>query len=182
MEQQDQLVQLMHKCTMGNQSAFAELYELTSSKLFGVVLRIVHREDIAQDVLQEAYVKIWHNANAYHQDKGTVITWMISIARYRALDALRRRKHDAHHDDIDEAYDLSSDAPGPLQQSIVAFDSKRLGGCMKQLKDKQAESIQMAYFYGMTHEEIGANLDTPLGTVKSWIRRGLISLKECVEA
>lgn len=184
MEQtQQQLLQWLYATAQGNKQAFEQLYQATSGKLFSVSLHLLRRNDWAEDVLQDAYVRIWHNAGDYHAEKGSVMSWMISITRYRALDLLKSRRVKAEHLDIsDELPDEMADEVQPGEAIGLVRDRVKLDDCMQGLTDEHRQSIQLAYFNGLSHQEITEHTGSPLGSVKSWIRRGLTQLKRCLEA
>ena len=172
---------LLARCALGDQRACAELYRLTSSKLFGVALRIVRREDWAEEVLQESFVYIWNHAGQYAPGKSAPMTWMTSIVRNRSLDWARRPRQE----DTSEDYDLivesvRDDAPGPLELLARSTDASALARCLQQLEAAQRQSIMLAFQQGLSHAELAAHLREPLGTVKTWIRRGLERLKGCL--
>ncbi len=173
------LLPLLSAAAQGDRKAFAELYEKTSSILFAQCLKMLKRREWAEDVLQDAYVKIWHHADEYHAQKGSVLTWMISITRYRALDELKRKEHQliVDTDNLDDEGGSSSQT-----ESEEVLDIGRLAYCLEQLKQDPKRAIEFAFFYGYTHQELAARMNKSLGTVKSWIRRGLAQLRECLEA
>lgn len=176
---QQQLLQWLYATAQGNKDAFGQLYQATSGKLFSVSLHLLRRNDWAEDVLQDAFVRIWHNAADYHADKGSVMSWMISITRYRALDILKSRRVKAEHLDITD--ELVADIqPGEVMGLVR--EKVKLDDCMQGLTDEHRQSIQLAYFNGLSHQEITEHTGSPLGSVKSWIRRGLTQLKRCLEA
>lgn len=180
--QNAELLPLLHRSARGDQSAFHRLYELTSGRLYAVALRLMRRTDLADEVMQEAYVRIWHNAGEYISDRGTVSTWMVSILRYRAIDRLRKLKREQIMEDADDYVDqLTDDGMGPLQYIDAAADKKMLHGCLEELVETQKHSIALAFFDGLTHEQLSKHLNAPLGTVKSWIRRGLMLLRQCLD-
>ncbi|MDH3695107.1 MAG: sigma-70 family RNA polymerase sigma factor [Gammaproteobacteria bacterium] len=172
------LLPLLSAAAQGDRGAFADLYENTSSILFALCLKMLKRRDWAEDVVQDAYVKVWHHANDYHAQKGSVLTWMISIARYRALDVLKRKEHQlvVDMDDLDVGNDIGEESDGD-----DLLDTDHLQHCLEQLKDDSKQTIEFAFFYGFTHQELAARMDRSLGTIKSWIRRGLAQLRECLE-
>ncbi len=179
---QDEMLLLLRESARGNQKAFQYLYSKTSGRMYAVALRIMRRKDLADEVMQEAYVKIWHNASEYLSDRGAVLTWMVSILRYRAIDRLRKLKREIHMEDADNYQDqLIDNSEDPLQYIHQAGESKVLHGCLEELVDKQKQSIALAFFDGLTHEQLSAHLDAPLGTVKSWVRRGLKLLRQCLD-
>ena len=177
------LSDLLARCALNDHGAFERLYQHTSPQLFGLVLRIVREEQLARDVLQDGYVKIWNNAGDYRPEKGSPVTWMGSIMRNRAIDLLRRRRSNpvvaVEQDEIGAFADERALPP----DLAVAGDQNRsaLLACMDQLTESQKQAIGLAYYRGLTHEELAQHLDTPLGTVKSWLRRGLLKLRDCLE-
>ena len=177
----EQHFRLLTKTAQGDQVAFSQLYELTSARLLTVSLQLLVRRDLAEDALQDAYVKIWHNAGDYQRSKGEVLAWMISIVRYRAIDILRSDKSRKETRE-DEAPEGISDDYSPDQ--ALSFDRERtaIDDCMNSHLDKQQHQvIDLAYFKGLTHSEIVSQTELPLGSVKSWIRRGLKLLQRCIE-
>lgn len=172
---------LLSACAKRDRDAFARLYKATSPKLFGVALRILRREDWTEEVLQESFVNIWNHAALYATGKSQPMTWMTSIVRNRALDWLRRPQHEITREDYDVlAADLRDDAAGPLEQLALDADASALSHCLDQLEGPQRQSIALAFQHGLTHSELAAHLRQPLGTVKTWIRRGLERLKGCL--
>ena len=179
------LTDLLHACAKGRQTAFQELYQLTSPQLFAVLVRILKRRDLAEEALQDALLSVWRNAGSYAADKGAPMTWLVSICRYRALDMLRREKRevslDTDREDLDED-GISEQETVTDAVSVSRAEERRLDECMGRLNDGQRRSVRLAYVDGCTHEEIAARIGSPVGTVKSWVRRGLESLKRCLDA
>ncbi len=173
----DQLSDLLARCALGDQAAFARLYQESSGKLFGIAIRIL-RDSRAEEVLQEAFVKIWHRAGDYRADKGAAMTWMASIVRNRALDILRRPNLETALDDEDR---WESDIPGPLERAIHSTEARALMRCLEQLESAQRQAVTLAFFHGLAHADLARHLNQPLGTIKSWIRRGLQRLRGCLE-
>ncbi|MES2918493.1 MAG: sigma-70 family RNA polymerase sigma factor [Pseudomonadota bacterium] len=176
----DDLATLLYQTALGDQRAFDRLYRLTSPQMFGAALALLRRRDLAEDVLQEAYIKVWHAAGTFQPERGSPNAWLGTIVRRCAIDRLRRRPKDG--DSLpDEAWDaIADDAPGPLQRVMADADARRLGDCLEQLGDQQRESVSLAFFHGLTHSELAEHLATPLGTVKAWVRRGLDKLRSCL--
>ena len=175
------LAELLAQSALKNQNAFNSLYKLTASKLYGVALRILRRQDWAEEVLQECYVNIWNHAGDYALAKSAPLTWMTSIVRNRCLDWLRR----PHTETTGEEYEIAVDAwqddsPGPLDQLTTASDAQALARCLQQLEAKQRQSVMLAFFNGLSHSELASHMKQPLGTVKTWVRRGLERLKSCL--
>jgi len=176
------LAELLAQCALRNQRAFALLYELTSAKLFGVALRILRRRDWAEEVLQECYVSVWNHAGDYAIQKSAPLTWMTSIVRNRSLDWLRRPQHEATGEEYDIAVEAwQDDAPGPLERLAASSEAAALERCLQQLDGKQRQSIMLAFFHGLSHSEVAGHMKQPLGTVKTWVRRGLERLKGCLQ-
>lgn len=171
---------LLSATAQGDRLAFADLYRQTAGKLYAISLQMLRRRDLAEEAVQEAFVRIWHNAGDYQQEKGTVLTWMISIVRYRALDMLRATK--SRRETGDEGLEEALDEQSPEQELYEQRDRVRIDRCMDRLDEAQRQAIEMAYFRGLTHMEVCAQMETPLGTIKTWIRRGLERLKRCLES
>jgi RNA polymerase sigma-70 factor (ECF subfamily) len=172
---------LLAACALNDRKAFSHLYNITSAKLYGVVLRILNREDWAQDCLQDAYIKVWNNAGNYRAHLAAPLTWMSAIARNQALDLLRKRKREVMESD-DKGFPEQVDTqPLPMEGLSRSDDGRRLDNCLQQLKEQQRQVIALAYFKGMTHDELAAYTETPLGTIKTWIRRGLDQLRRCLD-
>jgi RNA polymerase sigma-70 factor, ECF subfamily len=162
------------------QKAFERIYQRTGSKLYGVAVRVLRREDWAEEVLQECYVSIWNHAADYNTSMAAPMTWMTSIVRNRCLDWLRRpHKEDATDD---EAFfeSIESEEMGPLERLEQQKDAAAVNHCLGTLEEKQKRAIAMAFYEGLTHSELADKLEEPLGTVKTWVRRGLIKLKDCL--
>lgn len=174
----DKLVVFLARTAQGDRKAFADFYRSTSSVLHGMCLSLLRNRDEAQDVLQEAYIQVWHHAGEYHADRGTPMTWVMSIARYRCLDAMRRRRHDSAYDEVE--HDCADESMGPMTEAANMMDSQRLSACLQELNTEYRSSIQMAYFRGFSHQELATATGQPLGTTKSRVRRGLDLLRRCL--
>lgn len=175
---QSSLEDLLVACSRGEQMALRRLYDETSSQLFGVAVRILGDRQLAEDVLQDAYVKIWQRSREFQSARGSAKAWMISILRYRAIDVRRSMMRRGMTTPLDET--IPSDGPSPLSSAERAEEISRLRTCLGDLNDQQRKSVMLAYLQGWTHTELAEHLGAPLGTVKSWIRRGLLTLKECM--
>ena len=174
------LADLMPRIAAGDRAALRQLYDATSAKLFGVCLRILSDRDESEDVLQEVYLTIWRRADRFEAGRAGVMTWISTIARNRAIDRLRARGPLAYAEAVEdlEIDDGSIPADALL---MTAEDSGALSRCMSELDDRTETVIRTAFFEGVTYEALAQRLETPLGTVKSWIRRGLLKLKGCLE-
>lgn len=173
---------MLAACALNDRTAFSRLYSITSAKLYGVVLRILYREEWAQDCLQDAYIKVWNNAGNYRPQVAAPMTWMSAIARNQALDLLRKHKREVMESDDKGRQEQVDGDPLPLEGLSSSDEGMRLQRCLEQLKEQQRQVIALAYFKGLTHDELAAYTDTPLGTVKTWIRRGLDQLRRCLES
>lgn len=177
----EQLSALLAACARRDRDAFARLYRASSAKLFGVALRILRRDDWAEEVLQESYVNIWNHAQDYRAGLSAPMTWMTSIVRNRCLDWLRRPSKEVSDPDGVLVENTEADGPGPLDLLSRSSDARALAECLGRLEDRQRQAIMLAFFDGLSHSELAAHLRQPLGTVKTWVRRGLARLKVCLE-
>jgi RNA polymerase sigma factor (sigma-70 family) len=179
------LTVLLSKVALGDQAAFAQFYEITSSHLYGVALRILRDPPAAEEILQEAYVNVWHHAGSYEAAKSQPLTWLTTIVRNRCLDQLRRRELDTvtltSDDDDAPAYDLPSDAMTPAEMLIAGAEARSVKDCVDTLDAGPKQAIALAFYQGLSHSELADHLRQPLGTVKSWVRRGLERLKACLD-
>ena len=178
----EQLSDLLARCALRDQRAFATLYQFSSAKLFAVAVRITRRKDWAEEVLQEAFVNIWNHAAGYSSAKSAPMTWMSAIVRNRALDWLRRPREveiDEEHEELMAS--LADESPGPEELLRRSLEAGELAECMKALTEEQRRSITLAFFYGLSHGELAQQMRKPLGSVKTWIRRGLDRLKGCLD-
>lgn len=165
-------------------AAFRALYDAVSPKLFGFALRILNRRELAEDVLQESFVAIWNNAGNYQSHLAAPMTWMTTIVRNKAYDALRRSDDDAEIDGDPYAaavMDALRD-PGatPIDALELSRDAKALAYCMSALEGVHRQVMGLAYFHDLSHSEVAAHMALPIGTVKTWIRRSLEKLKACL--
>lgn len=174
---------LMARCAMRDQRAFAELYRQTSGRLLAVALRVVRRRDWAEEILQESFVNIWNHVSHFDRVRSAPMTWMTTIVRNRALDWVRRPKHETSDEELDGIVEnWADDAPGPLDRLRNAADNSALAECLGALSGQQRQSIALAYLHGLSHSEMAEHLGQPLGTVKTWVRRGLERLRGCMDA
>ncbi len=179
------LEELLAGCGLKDRTAFARLYQATAPKLFGVAVRILKREEWAEEVLQDSYVSIWNHAASYSAGLSAPMTWMTSIVRNRCLDWLRRPNLEVVLEPLGEDADnpldqMASEDPGPLDRLARSVDAQALADCLRRLDAKQRQAIMLAFFDGLSHSELARHLRQPLGTVKTWVRRGLERLKGCL--
>src|SRR6516164_4005010 len=175
---QEDLVESLSRVARGDKRAFEALYAATCVKLYGVVVRILGRRDLAQDVLQDVYVRVWQRAGEFDPTLGSPITWMVAIARNRALDEVKRKTMRSL-DDMPELLQLpgEDDPHASLERDE---ERRRLQACLDGLEVEKRQILRLAYHYGMTREEIARRLDRPTATVKTWLRRSLAQLKDCL--
>lgn len=180
------LAALLQRTGLGDRDALRTLYARCGPKLFGLALRILVRKDWAEDVLQESFVNIWRHAGDYRPHSAAPMTWMTTIVRNRALDCLRRQHAERAQDTVplDDTYAevLADHAPGPADVALAGQQARALAECLKRLDPKQREVVSLAYLRDLSHSELAQALSLPLGTVKSWMRRGLDHLRECLGA
>lgn len=179
-----QLIALLDRVALSDQAALKELYDLTSSKLYGVAVRVVTNREWAEDVLQEAFLNIWRIAGDYKASLSPPMAWMGLVVRSRGLDFLRRRTSD-RADVMQELDDVISDtvagnSPNPLDMTQASEQANALHLCLSKLDNKQREVVSLAYMRDLSHAELAEQLKLPLGTVKTWIRRGLEQLRGCM--
>jgi RNA polymerase sigma factor (sigma-70 family) len=165
-------------------AAFRALYDATSPKLFGFALRILIKRELAEDVLQESFVSIWNNASGYQSSLAAPMTWMTTIVRNKAFDALRRMDHaveiDSDSFDQEVMRALESDDLTPLEALQLSDDSKALARCLARLEGLHREAIALAFYHDLSHSEVAERMKQPIGTIKTWVRRGLMRLKSCL--
>lgn len=176
----DVLRALLERVVSRDRAAFRALYDAASPKLFAVLLRILGRAELAEDVLQDAFLSIWNRAEQYRPASATPMSWMVAIARNRAIDILRKRS-EASLEDLDDAAEPKSELPDPLTLAEQSAELRALAGCLKRLEPKQRVCLLMAYYYGYTHEEIARRSGVPVGTVKSWLSRSMKRIRDCLD-
>jgi RNA polymerase sigma-70 factor, ECF subfamily len=188
--EQRTLAELMARVSMHDHAAFKQLYDLTVCCLLGITVRMLRDRSWAEEVVQEVYVSIWHTAPNYSPHKAQPMTWLMAVARNKALDALRSShadrehcvRHNARDDDGEDDLPDSADAcAGPLEQLEQAADTDQLRFCLQCLEPSQRQAIALAFYNGLTHAELALHMNQPLGTVKAWVRRGLDRIKRCLE-
>ena len=181
------LVALLQRVAVRDHASFRQLYDLTAAHLYGVAMRFVRRRELADEVLQDAFINVWQHAGSYAASLSTPMTWLISIVRNKSLDHLRKGRlegdagvawDDSPHHEHEEAVEHAD----PLELLMVAMEKRELGRCLSQLDPAQRQSLALAYYEGLSHSEIASHLQVPLGTAKAWIRRALGRLRLCYEA
>ena len=174
------IADLLARCALRDRQAFRDLYGRTSAKLFGVTLRILRDRSEAEEALQEVYVKIWQRADRYVPGGYSPISWLVAVARNHSLDVLRARKPKG--DDIDMALDVADAGPDPEQSAADRDERLRIDNCLGQLDAERADAVRGAYLDGFSYEELSARHKVPLNTMRTWLRRSLLKLRECLSA
>lgn len=174
------LDRLVAEVAAGDRTAFEALYRATSARLFGICLRVLSDRAEAEDVLQDAFVTIWHRAAQFDPDRAGAIAWLSTIARNRAIDRLRARPPMSRAP-LEAIEDMADPGTTPERNAESITDRSRLERCLEQLDDRRRNLIRTAFYDGATYDELAARIGAPLGSVKSWIRRGLMQLRTCLE-
>ena len=179
-DENHELEQLLGACARGDRRAFERLYHSVAPRLHGVALRCVGQRELAEEVVQESFVRIWHNAARYDTALSAPLTWMINIARHLAIDLLRKRREEPLDERQAEA--LADSGPSAFEQLSTVRDAAALNQCLDSLEGMQRQAILTAYFHGLSNADLALNMGAPLGSIKSWIRRGMERLRRCLEA
>lgn len=176
----DPLALLLAETAVGSERAFARLYELTGGRMLAIARGIVGRADVAEDVVQDSFLRIWRWAHRYEQEKGAAYAWLVRIVRNRALSARAQlHRRDGASETLD-AETLVLDQPDPADSAMRSEEARRVNACLANLPADQRRSITLVYFEGLTHSELSERLGVQLGTAKSWVRRGLAQMNRCL--
>jgi RNA polymerase sigma-70 factor (ECF subfamily) len=178
--EREELNNLLIRAGRGDQQAFTALYQRTSSKLFGVCLRMLRERGEAEEVLQETYITVWRRAASFDAGKASAITWLVTLTRNKAIDRLRQHREQPLADPplLEEIVDTQ---PMPAADTEASQERQRLQRCLDALEPPQRSAVREAFFTGATYNELAARCKVPLGTMKSWIRRSLLQLRTCLE-
>jgi RNA polymerase sigma-70 factor, ECF subfamily len=184
MEPAQDIDALIARVALRDRQAFARLYAATSAKLFGVVLRILGNRPEAEDALQEIYVKIWNRAGTYAAGTHSPMSWLIAVARHQAIDMLRQRAgaRAPAHVVIEEAAEIADGAPDAEARLLMKGERGILDGCLARLEADRAEAVRRAYLDGWSYDDLARHFDVPLNTMRTWLRRSLLKLRECLES
>lgn len=174
-----ELIALLERVSRGEREAFFALYQRTSAKLYGICIRLLGSEAEAEDVLQEIYLTVWQKSSRFDAEKASPITWLAVMARNKAVDRLRRRPRGSEQ--IESAALIEDERPSAFEAVSQADDAARLGRCLEELDERARAMIRAAFLDGVTYPELATREGVPLGTMKSWIRRGLQRLRGCLE-
>lgn len=172
------LEELIRRCRDGDAAAFRGLYDAESPRLYGLALRITGQAALAADAVHDAFLQVWQKAARFDPARGSAGAWLTSLVRYRAIDLVRSHGREATGQDIPDRADPS---PGALDALLASAAGAALHHCLALLDDKPRQAIMLAFVEGLTHADLSTQLGVPLGTVKSWIRRGLLALKSCLD-
>lgn len=175
----DELATLLGRVALRDRRAFARLYDLASPKLFSIALRILRDRGDAEEALQEIFIKVWQRAERFEPEQGSPMTWLSAIARNHAIDLIRARKPLAS--DLDAAFDIASPEPGPEASAINKSEGSRIDGCMQTLESDKADAVKKAYVEGLSYQELADIYKIPLNTMRTWLRRSLLKLRECLD-
>ncbi|WP_121061043.1 sigma-70 family RNA polymerase sigma factor [Chachezhania antarctica] len=170
---------MISRVALGDRAAFSDLYDATSAKLLGVCLRVLKDRSLAEDAMQDAYVKIWSHAGRYTSGVASPMTWLITIARNTAIDRARMRKPADNLADHDAT--LTATGPTPEQSTVAASLARRVTQCLAELQTDRAAAIRLAYLEGLSYADLAERFEVPLNTIRTWLRRGLMTLRACVE-
>lgn len=175
-----EITTLISRCALGDRAAFKVLYERTNAKLFGVTLRILKNRSDAEEAIQEVYVKIWQRADRYTPGTTSPISWLVAVARNHSLDILRAKRPAS--EDIDAAIDIADSGLTPEQATAAGQERGRIEACLQTLEADRAEAVKGAYLDGYSYEELAQRFAVPLNTMRTWLRRSLMRLKDCLAA
>lgn len=179
-DESGELRALLARCARADGRALEELYARVAPRLLGCLVRILRERDRAEDALQDVFVQIWQRAAQFDASRGQPLAWLVSMARYRAIDLVRARRPVRAFEEGEAEALPSLTARDPSEELVSARAGAALDRCLGRLSDSQRRCLDLAYFNGLSHDEVAAAVQSPLGTVKSWIRRGLESLRECM--
>jgi len=172
---------LIGRIALKDRAAFDALYAATSAKLFGVCLRVLSKRAAAEDAMQDTFVKIWNNADRYSANGLSPMTWLITIARNTSIDRLRRRRKG--HMDVDTpGLELVAPGPSPEQSAVAASEASKLVACLDSLSEDRGAAVRGAYLDGESYADLATRFSVPLNTMRTWLRRGLISLRDCMSS
>ena len=176
-----ELEALLSRCAAGDRSALETLYTRVAPILLAVLMRILRRRDAAEDALQDVFVSVWQRARQFDPIRGRALAWLVSMARYRAIDMQRSARPAVALNDA-SALDPQLQSEGPPDDSDMLATGALLLRCLEQIAAPQRHCLMLAYHEGLTHSEIARAVNEPLGTVKSWVRRSLLALRKCLES
>ncbi|MDX5412206.1 MAG: sigma-70 family RNA polymerase sigma factor [Rhodobacterales bacterium] len=178
MTKAQEIEDLIARVALGDRTAFSRLYDRTSAKLLGVALRVLNDRASAEDAMQDAYMKIWRHAARYSANGMSPMSWMITIARNTAIDRLRQTRAAVDLDDV--AGHLTAPGPNPEQSAVAAGEARRISACLDELEADRGAAVRGAYLEGQSYAELAERFKVPLNTMRTWRRRSLLTLRECM--
>lgn len=173
------ITKLIVRTSMKDRAAFDLLYRQTSAKLFGVCLRVLNDRSEAEEALQEVFVKIWTKADRFAASDLSPISWLVAVARNHAIDRIRGRRNTTVA--IDDAFEVADPNPGPEAAAVAGGEAERINGCLEELEEGRAAAVRGAYLKGESYAELAERHGVPLNTMRTWLRRSLLKLRECLE-
>lgn len=181
------LQMLLSRVALQDRAALRSLYDATAGRLLAIVQRMLDDRALAEDVIQDTFVTVWARAAQFPALRTSPLAWLTTIARHRAIDLKRRRRPETplawtDAEGVEHQHDVVDEGETPAEQLQAQQEDQRLGHCMGQLDAEPRRAVMLAYHEGLTHEQLAARLQRPLGTVKTWVRRSLLQLKSCLEA
>ena len=171
---------LLQACASGDQTALHSLYKGTAPQLFGIALRILRRRELAEEIVQDTFVRVWRSAHTFDPGRGTAMAWLARIVRNRCIDVLRQRGRETPLDGA-SIEDCEDPLSSPADLAALSRDARRLQECLGELEENSRKVLGLVYYEGMTYQEAAVHVGAPLGTVKSWVRRSLVRLRDCME-
>ncbi|WP_159946183.1 sigma-70 family RNA polymerase sigma factor [Rhizobium sp. 18065] len=175
----DDIAELLGRVALRDRAAFSLIYQRCSAKLFAICIRILKDRNDAEEALQDIFVKIWQKAGSYAGDGGNAFAWIAAIARYHCIDRLRQRKPST--EELDVAAELPDLGPDPERRAILRSEGARIDSCLEALDPDRAQAVRQAYVEGMTYQELAERFAVPLNTMRTWLRRSLLKLRECMD-
>ena len=174
-----QIEMLIGRVGLNDRDAFSKLYDLTAPKLFGIAIRVLGNQAEAEDVLQDTFIKVWQGASRYAVNGLSPMTWLVAITRNTAIDKLRARRQG---DDIADHPDLADKRPNPEAAAVLSDERRLIDGCLARLEPDRAAAVRGAYLDGYSYEDLSKRHNVPLNTMRTWLRRSLLSLRECLSS
>ena len=178
MTTRNDIEELIARIELRDRDALASLYDATSAKLFGVCLRVLRDRSEAEDVLHEVYLRVWHKADTYAVTGHSPMTWLITVTRNKAIDRLRKRRPETGNDNMMAL--MADDRPGPEAAAIARSERTRIDECMDELEPAKADAVRSVYLEGETYKLLAQRHNVPLNTMRTWLRRSLMKLKNCL--
>lgn len=178
MSDRETIERLIEQTALGNRDAFSALYDATAAKLYSVCLRVLKNRGLAEEALQEAFIKVWHNASQYQVNGLSPMTWMITLTRNCAIDRLRSQRSELEY--VADLPDVEDDSINPEQLSTQMSEQAQIERCLEALQEDKAEAVRGAYLEGQSYADLASRFNVPLNTMRTWLRRSLQALKGCM--